>query len=276
MHDLEPPIEMLDDCAAALDPIAAIDIADAEIVMDDGVMDVPADHAIGATVARLLCQRPLELADVVHGVLDLQLGPLRQRPVGKAQPPAQRIEDAIDGDGNVIGLAAEQREPARLRHHEIEVVAMNHEIAPPVAGRVNGMLDDLDATEVHAVIVAQELVVIAGDIDDARPLARLAQELLHHVVVRLRPVPARAELPPVDDVADEIDRVGIVVAEKVEQPVGLTALCAEMHVGNEQRAKRPYAPRGHSAAILICESPRGERLTGLCCAAMTPSTARVT
>ena len=52
------------------------------------------------------------------------------------------------------------------------------------------MFAHLDAAEMGAVIVAQEFVVIAGDVDDARALARLAQKLLRHVVVRLRPVPA--------------------------------------------------------------------------------------
>ncbi len=37
---------MLGDRRAALDPVAAIDVADAEIVVDDGVVDVAADHAV--------------------------------------------------------------------------------------------------------------------------------------------------------------------------------------------------------------------------------------
>src|SRR5262249_24824617 len=39
-HDLELPVEMLDHRGAALDPVAAIDVAQAEIVADHGVMDV--------------------------------------------------------------------------------------------------------------------------------------------------------------------------------------------------------------------------------------------
>jgi len=140
---------------------------------------------------------------------------------------------------------------------------------------VDGVLDDLDAAEMYAVIVAQKLVVIAGNVDDAHALARLAQELLHHVVVRLRPIPARAQLPPVDDVADEVDRIGVVVAQEVEQPIGLAAFGSEMHVGDEQRAKRPCASRGHDIAILLRITTR-ERLTALCCATMTPATLRVT
>ena len=90
-----------------------------------------------------------------------------------------------------------------------------------------------------AVIAAQEFVVIAGHIDDAGALARLAQKLLHHVVVRLRPVEAGLQRPAVDDVADQIDRVGLVEAQKVEQLARLAAARAEMNVGDEERAEMP-------------------------------------
>jgi hypothetical protein len=94
--------------------------------------------------------------------------------VGKAEPPAQRVEKAVDRDRDIVGLAAEQREPARLGDHEVEVVAVHDQIAPPIGGDVERVLDHLDAAEMHAVIVAQEPVVIAGDVDDTHALARLA------------------------------------------------------------------------------------------------------
>ena len=43
-------------------------------------------------------------------------------------------------------------------------------------------------------------------------------------------------MPAIDDVADEINRVGVVVAEKVDEFVGLRSSAAEMHVGNEKGA----------------------------------------
>ena len=98
---------------------------------------------------------------------------------------------------------------------------------------MDGVLHHLDAAEMRAVIAAQEFVVIAGDVDDARALAGLPQQFLHDVVVRLRPIPGRAQRPAVDDVADEIDRFGFVTAEEVEQLVGLAAARSEMHVGDE-------------------------------------------
>ena len=187
----------------------------------------------------------------LHRVLDLQLGPLRERPVGKSQPPAQRVEHAVGRDREVVGLVAEQRQPARLGDDEIEMVAVDDQVAAAVGALVHGLVLHLDAAEMGAVVLAQELVVIAGQIDDAHALAGLAQELLHHVVVGLRPIPARLELPAVDDVADQIDHVGVVVAHEVEEALGLAALGAEMHVGNEQRAKPPRAGRHQHARVLL-------------------------
>ena len=121
--------------------------------------------------------------------------------------------------------------------HHVEHVAMHDQIAAAVGGLMDRRLDHFDAAEMRAVIIAQKLVMIARQVDDARALARLAQQLLHHVVVMLRPVPAGAQLPAVDDVADQVDGVGIVIAQKVEKLVGLAAARAEMHIGNKERTE---------------------------------------
>ena len=44
----------------------------------------------------------------------------------------------------------------------------------------------------------------------------------------LRPIPAVLQTPAVDDVADKIDRVGVIMLEKIEQQFGLTTARAEM------------------------------------------------
>ena len=131
-------------------------------------------------------------------------------------------------------------EPARVLHHEVEDIAVDHQIAPPVDAGMDGVLDHVDAAEMGAVIVPQELVVIAGDVDDLGALARLAQHLLHEIVVRLRPVPVGLQRPAVDDIADQVDGVGVVGAEEVQQSVGLRAAGSEMDVGDKQSAKAPF------------------------------------
>ena len=106
-----------------------------------------------------------------------------------------------------------------------------------VGGLVDGGFHHFDAAEMGAVIIAQELVVIARQINDAGALAGLPQQLLHDVVVLLRPVPAGLQLPAVDDIADEIDGIGVVVTQEVEKLAGLAAARAEMHIGNKEGTK---------------------------------------
>src|SRR5262245_30030173 len=69
--DLEAAVRMLADRGATLDPVAAVQVAHAELVVDGGVVDVAADHAIDLAAARLGNQSLLELADEVDRVFDL-------------------------------------------------------------------------------------------------------------------------------------------------------------------------------------------------------------
>jgi hypothetical protein len=73
--------------------------------------------------------------------------------------------------------------------HHVEQIAMDDQIAAAVGRHMDRLLDHVDAAEMRTVVVAQEFVVIARDVEQLRALARLAQQLLHYVVVRLRPVP---------------------------------------------------------------------------------------
>ena len=79
---------------------------------------------------------------------------------------------------------------------------------------MDAVFDHIDAAEIVGDITARELVVIAGHEDHACALAGLAQDLLHHVVVALRPVPRSAQLPAVDDVADQVQRLAFGVAQE--------------------------------------------------------------
>jgi hypothetical protein len=81
-------------------------------------------------------------------------------------------------------------EPTRLGHHEVEMIAVDDKVAAAVRALVDGALAHLDAAEMGAVIVAQELVVIAGHVDETRALARLAKQLLRPTTtVRTIPQP---------------------------------------------------------------------------------------
>jgi len=52
--------------------------------------------------------------------------------------------------------------------------------------------------------------MVARHIHHAATFAGFAQQLLHHIVVGLGPVPLTAELPAINDVTDQIERVASV------------------------------------------------------------------
>ena len=98
------------------------------------------------------------------------------------------------------------------------------------------LLLDAHVTEGELAVLSSRLVVVAGDIDHVGALARLAQDLLDHVIVRLRPVPPALKPPAVDDVAYEVEIFAFVLLQEVEQKFGLAAAGAEMNVGQKDCA----------------------------------------
>jgi hypothetical protein len=105
----------------------------------------------------------------------------------------------------------------------------------------------------HALELPRELVMISGYVGDAGTLARLSQYLLHHIIVRLRPVPAAAQPPAIDNIADQIDIVRIVMTQKVYQKLGLRGFRAQMKVRNENRAETTRLLTRHWQSHLSCD-----------------------
>ncbi len=157
---------------------------------------------------------------------------LAERPVRQAEQLPQPRHHPVDDHRRVIGMIAEIGEPALIVDDGVELVAMDDEHAFAV-GRLIDPVGDDDAAEIHALELTGEFVVIAGDIGDVGALARLAQQFLHDVIVALRPVPAPPQPPAINDITDQIDDIGIVIAQEIDQEFGLRRLRAEMDVGNE-------------------------------------------
>ena len=134
-----------------------------------------------------------------------------------------------------------------IARHLVELVAVQQEVAPAVGGDVDVFEADLDVAEGNAVVLAHRLVVVAGNQHHALAVAGAAQDLLHHGVLRGGPVDATVHRPEVDDVADQEQVVAFIVAQEVEQALGLAAAGAEMDVGDEDRANVHRLPVGKEA-----------------------------
>jgi hypothetical protein len=105
-----------------------------------------------------------------------------------------------------------------------------------VGGLVHRFERQLDPAEVHARIVAQHLVVVAGDEHDAGAAVRHLEHAADDLAMRVGPVPALAQPPAVDDVADQVERLALDRAQEVHQHRGVAAARAEMDVGDPDGA----------------------------------------
>src|SRR5271165_5269746 len=141
----------------------------------------------------------------------------------------------VDEEREVVRPVAKKSEPLRVADDDIEFVAMNDEIALAVGCGMNGLALDFDAAEGQAQELAGEFVMIPRDKHHARAAPDLAEELLHDVVVRLRPIPPGAQPPAIDDVANQVYRVRFDMAQHVENEIGLAAAGAKMQIREKQR-----------------------------------------
>ena len=86
-------------------------------------------------------------------------------------------------------MVAQMGQPFGVFDHAVELVAMHDQEAPAVGHFVHDLVHHDDLAEIVFGILAGELVVVTGNEGHLGALAGLAQDLLHHVVMGLRPVP---------------------------------------------------------------------------------------
>src|SRR5262245_33104820 len=224
------------------------------------MVDVPADHAVKTTEPRLVGHSLFKGNDEGDRALDAVFQKGRERPVAETEMPAAPVQGMIEPQRQLVTAIAQNGEPARGAHDHVELVTVQHAIPPPFGGRVHGVPADFDAAKAQADKVAQALVVISWNEHKAHALAHLSQQFLHHVVVRLRPVRPALDLPEVDDIADEVYDVRLVVLEQLEQLAGLRGASAKMHIRYE---KRPHVPAKYQGGSPRTVDP-GKRVDSRC------------
>ncbi len=142
----------------------------------------------------------------------------------------------------MIANVADVSEPLHVLHHGVEFVAVDDENASAVRRFVNGVFLDRDVA-VGAAERGHELIVITRDVNDRHAFARFAQDFLDDVVMLLRPVATTTQRPDVDQIADDIKFVAIVIAQKLQERICVARARAEMDIGNPE-ARRQMAPTG--------------------------------
>ena len=108
-----------------------------------------------------------------------------------------------------------------------------------VGGLVDRLAADLDPAEIEAVERLAHLVMVAGDIDDARATLRALENPPDDVIMLGRPEMPLLEPPAVDDVADEVKRLAIDMVEEIDQHCGVAAARAQVNVADPHRTIAP-------------------------------------
>ena len=230
VDDRDLALGILGQCGAAFDPVAVVVIGDLADFTDLGAMDMAADHPGKAALARNPGDCFLELADIEDGVLDLALEVGRQRPVGQPQRPPRPVEHGVDLQQQFVGLVAQQGQPAGMDHHSVEGIAVDHQQAAAIGGDVHRLVDQFDPAESQPGIVAQHLVVVAGNEHHPGAAMRHLEDAAQHLVVGIGPEPALFQPPAVDDVAHQIERLALDRAQEIGQQFGIAARGAEVDV----------------------------------------------
>ena len=96
---------------------------------------------------------------------------------------------------------------------------MDHQIAATIGRLVHDLQFDLDATKTRTRVAAEEVIMIAGNVDCTRTGSRQIEKPLQDLMMRRFPI-ARKRVPCVDDIADEIDRLSVVCLQEFEDQIG--------------------------------------------------------
>ena len=209
------------------------------MLADGRRVDVTANHTDAVLRPGILRDHVFEAADEVRRLLDLPLDRCRQRPVAKPQRPADEVEPLVEQQQEVVADITDHREPAAVADHGIKLVAVHDEQLAVVGRHVDELVGDLDATQVVDE-VPQELVVISGRVEHLRPAANQFNKPAENEAVGVVPVPGALQPPAVDEVADDVEVLGLDAVDEVEKRLGVSELTAQMNIADEDGSHLPH------------------------------------
>jgi len=141
----------------------------------------------------------------------------------------------VQHENEGVHLVAQIGQPLGILDHPVVLVAMGDPQPATVGREVFAFQPDFYTPKEVAVVLARKLIMVAGNVDNPRALAHFTQQLLHYIVVGLGPVPAFLQPPAIDNIPNQIQGVGVVAAQEVEQALCLTTRCSKVQVGNPDR-----------------------------------------
>ena len=87
-----------------------------------------------------------------------------------------KIDEPIKRKKELVTQVAEKGEPLHILHHRVALVSVDDKNSASIRGAMNRMFLNADVA-IGAAERADHLVMITGDVDNARAFARFAQNL---------------------------------------------------------------------------------------------------
>lgn len=221
---------VFDQCRAVFYPIAAVHVNKILDRPDLGPVDVAADYPVHADLAAELDHRFLVIRHVFDRGLGFELDVGRERPIAETETAPESIHPDVQVENAIVKRGADAIEQPIEVRQAVELMAVNDEVTLAVGGGVNDAFREAHGAEADAEEFFEELVMVARDERHPRLLAVLAEQFLDEQIVFFRPVPFPAQLPAVDEIADDVKVLALVVTEEGEEFVHLGMLRAEVNV----------------------------------------------
>src|SRR5450830_1989113 len=218
-NEVEAAVEILHDGRVTARPFATVCIAYAKTIMQCGLMEVSADDPVVAARLRQMGQslfKVIVLSDRGIGAADRPFDPEPFRLSKLSQNMPLGHVNAHCNTFNETAGPCQQRSPERK---DVADVAMGHQIAAPIGRLMHDVPFDLDAAKTRADVVAEEVVMVAGNVDNPRTGSRQIEKPLQDLMMCGFPI-ARQRVPVVHDIADEIDRLSVVCPQEIEDQIG--------------------------------------------------------
>ena len=112
-------IVVLHKCGAALDPIAAVIIANLAELPDRRAVDMAAENGVHLIAFGVMRHGSFEFADKADCVFYPLLCVCAQRPIPETEAAPDKIDERIDREQKLVTNVAGEREPLHVLHHSI-------------------------------------------------------------------------------------------------------------------------------------------------------------
>ncbi len=199
-----------------------------------------ADDAFDIASAGFAYQGAFEIVEDVEGHLPMIGEEFRKREAFDLPFyfDIQRQSFLYSIDNEIIETVAPAGHRA-AQERAVELIAVKYQKFAAIDKAVDYPVSDLNAEATRVAYAFEHgdmphgFIVVAGDIDDLGAFMCFSEKLIENFADRFVPVPAFMKFPSIDDVADQIERVGFRFAQEIEKGGGIEGFGADMKIGQE-------------------------------------------